>query len=71
VFIALIHRAVEAGSDGLIRTPTSRRQHSRERFRRGSDLTDHEWEIIAPSPLAPKEWVIAGFRHTLFRPDDK
>jgi hypothetical protein len=55
VFIALIHKAVEAGSDGLIRTPTSRRQHSRERFRCGSDLTDHEWEIIAPLPLAPKE----------------
>jgi hypothetical protein len=71
VFIALIHKAVEAGSDGLIRTPTSRRQHSREGFRRGSDLTDHEWEIIAPLPLAPKEWAIAGFRHALFRRDDK
>jgi hypothetical protein len=55
VFIALIHKAVEAGSDRLIRTPASRRQHSRERFRRGSDLTDHEWEITAPLPLAPKE----------------
>jgi hypothetical protein len=71
VFIAFIHKAVEAGSAGLIRPPTSWRKHSREGVRCGSDPTDHEREISAPLPLAPKEWAIAGFHHTLFRRDDK
>jgi hypothetical protein len=67
VFIALIHKAVGRSHPD----PDEPDQHSRERFRRGSDLTDHEWEIIAPLSLAPTEWAIAGFRHTLFRRDDK
>lgn len=29
-------------------TPTTRWQHSREHLRYPSDLTDREWEIIAP-----------------------
>ena len=29
-------------------TPTPRREHSRDHLRYGSDLTDAEWEIIAP-----------------------
>ena len=29
-------------------TPTTRRQHSRTVLRYGSDLTDAEWEILAP-----------------------
>ena len=35
-------------------TPVSRRQHSREHLRYGSDLTDAEWAIIAPSLPAPR-----------------
>ena len=31
-----------------MRTPITRRQHSREHQRYGSDLTDAEWAIIAP-----------------------
>jgi putative transposase len=43
-------------------TPTSRRQHSRDHLRYGSDLSDAEWEIIAafmPPPARtgrPREW---------------
>jgi transposase len=29
-------------------TPTTRRQHSRAGLRYGSDLTDAEWEVLAP-----------------------
>ena len=29
-------------------TPTTRQQHSRAGLRYGSDLTDAEWEILAP-----------------------
>jgi hypothetical protein len=29
-------------------TPATRRQHSRERLRYGSDLTDAEWKILEP-----------------------
>ena len=29
-------------------TPTTRRQHSRDHLHYGSDLSDAEWEIIAP-----------------------
>jgi len=29
-------------------TPTTRRQHSRDHLRYGSDLSDAEWAIIAP-----------------------
>jgi hypothetical protein len=37
-------------------TPITRRQHSREHLRYGSDLTDAEWAIIAPLlPKAPQE----------------
>jgi putative transposase len=36
-------------------TPITRRQHSRERLRYGSDLTDAEWEIIAPLLPAPRK----------------
>lgn len=34
-------------------TPTTRRQHSREGLRYGSDLTDAEWAIL--SPFLPRE----------------
>src|SRR3546814_20664192 len=45
-------------------TPTTRRPHSRDHLRYGSDLTDAEWEIIAPfmPPPAktgrPRVWPI-------------
>jgi hypothetical protein len=48
---ALIQEIVEASSDGLIRTPTTRHQHSRERLRYGSDLTDDG--AIVKMPFAP------------------
>ena len=31
-----------------MRTPTTRRQHSRDGLRYGSDLTDAEWAILLP-----------------------
>ena len=34
-------------------TPATRRQHSRDHLRYGSDLSDAEWEIIAPFMPAP------------------
>jgi putative transposase len=33
-------------------TPTTRRQHSRDHLRYGSDLTDAEWELIGSVPAA-------------------
>ena len=35
-------------------TPITRRQHSRKDLRYGSDLTDAEWEIIAPFLPSPR-----------------
>ena len=35
-------------------TPTTRREHSRDHLRYGSDLTDAEWEIIAPFLPPPR-----------------
>ncbi len=37
---------VEASLGGLMWTPTTRLEHSREHLRYGSDLTDAEWAII-------------------------
>jgi len=71
VFIALVQKVVEAGSDGLIRTPTTRHQHSRERLRYGSDLINDASEINAPLRLPPGEWAAAEFLHMLFRGHDK
>ena len=40
-------------------TPTTRRQHSRNELRNGSDLTDAGWEIVAP--LVPhRRWPMHG-----------
>jgi transposase len=36
-------------------TSTTRFQHSRAHLRYGSDLTDAEWEIIAPLLPAPRK----------------
>lgn len=53
-------------------TPTTRRQHNRDHLRYGSDLTDEEWEIIAPfmpSPARtgrPREWPMREIVNAIF-----
>ena len=53
-------------------TPTTRRQHSRDHLRYGSDLSDAEWEIIAPfmPPPArtgrPREWPMREIMNAIF-----
>ena len=46
--MAKIKAVVEGSLEGTMWTPITRRQHSREHQRYGSDLTDAEWAIIAP-----------------------
>ena len=61
-------------------TPATRRQHSRDHLRYGSDLSDAEWEILAPFMPAPartgrpRQWPMssvlqnslkAGFENSL------
>ena len=53
-------------------TPTTRRQHSRDRLRYGSDLSDAEWDIIAPfmPPPAqtgrPRAWPMREIVNAIF-----
>jgi putative transposase len=53
-------------------TPVTRRQHSRDHLRYGSDLTDAEWEIIAPfmPPPAktgrPRQWTMREIMYAIF-----
>jgi len=53
-------------------TPTTRRQHSRDHLRYGSDLTDAEWEILAPfmPPVAktgrPRQWTMREIMNAIF-----
>jgi transposase len=53
-------------------TPATRRQHSRDRLRYGSDLTDAEWAIIAPCmpPPAktgrPRHWTMREIINAIF-----
>lgn len=53
-------------------TPTTRREHSREGLRYGSDLTDVEWSIIAPflPPPAntgrPRGWPMREIMNAIF-----
>ena len=53
-------------------TPTTRRQHSRDHLRYESDLSDGEWEIIAPfmPPPArtgrPREWSLREIMNAIF-----
>ena len=53
-------------------TPTTRRQHSRDHLRYGSDLTDEEWEIIVPfmPPAAktgrPRQWPMREIMNAIF-----
>jgi transposase len=52
--------------------PTTRRQHSRDHLRYGSDLMDSEWEIIAPfmpPPLKtgrPRQWSMREIMSAIF-----
>jgi putative transposase len=53
-------------------TPATRRQHNRDHLRYGSDLTDAEWEILAPfmPPAAktgrPRQWTMRDIVNALF-----
>ncbi len=53
-------------------TPTTRRQHSRDHLRYGSDLTDGEWALIAPfmPPPArtgrPRLWTMREIMNAIF-----
>jgi transposase len=53
-------------------TPTTRLDHSREHLRYGSDLTDAEWEIIAPFLPAPgktgrpRRWPMREIMNAIF-----
>lgn len=53
-------------------TPTTRQQHSRDHLRYGSDLTDAEWEIVAPfmPPAAktgrPRLWTMREIMNAIF-----
>ena len=53
-------------------TPTTRRQHSREHLRYGSDLSDAEWAIIVPfmpSPARtgrPRAWPLREIMNAVF-----
>jgi putative transposase len=53
-------------------TPTTRRQHSRDHLRYGSDLTDAEWALIAPFMPAPARtgrprlWAMREIMNAIF-----
>jgi putative transposase len=53
-------------------TEATRRQHSRDHLRYGSDVSDEEWEIIAPfMPLPaktgrPREWTMRTIINGIF-----
>jgi len=53
-------------------TPTTRREHSRDHLRYGSDLTDTEWEIIAPflpppgQTGRPRRWPMREIMNAIF-----
>src|SRR5688572_24740667 len=53
-------------------TPATRRHHNRDQLRYGSDLTDAEWEIIAPfMPLPaktghPRLWTMREIMNAIF-----
>src|SRR5690606_33479409 len=53
-------------------TPATRRQHSREHLRYETDLTDREWNLIAPMmPAAaktgrPRGWPLREIMNAIF-----
>jgi len=63
---------VEDCLESLMWTPTTRRQHSRDELRYGSDLSDEEWAVIAPfmPPPAktgrPREWTMREIMNAIF-----
>ena len=63
---------VEASLEALMWNPTTRRQHSRDHLRYGSDLTDEEWAIIAPfMPVPaktgrPRQWSMREIMSAIF-----
>jgi putative transposase len=63
---------VEDCLESLMWTPTTRRQHSRDELRYGSDLSDAEWAVIAPfmPPPAktgrPREWTMREIMNAIF-----
>lgn len=56
----------------LMWTPATRRQHSRENLRYETDLTDREWNLIAPMmPVAsrtgrPRKWPLREIMNAIF-----
>ena len=64
--------AAEASLEPVMWTPTTRRQHSRDHLRYGSDLTDAEWTLIAPfMPLPartgrPRVWTMREIMNAIF-----
>jgi transposase len=62
----------EACLENLMWTPTTRRQHSRDHLRYGSDLSDAEWAIIAPFMPPPartgrrREWSMREIINAIF-----
>jgi putative transposase len=63
---------VEASLEHLMWTPTTRQEHNRDHLRYGSDLTDAEWEIIAPFLPPPaktgrrREWPMREIVNAIF-----
>src|SRR5215211_7662571 len=49
----MIPRVAEAISGPAMRTPATRRQHSRDGLRYETDLTEAEWAVIEPLMPAP------------------
>jgi putative transposase len=53
-------------------TPTTRRRHSCDHLRYGSDLTDQDWDILAPvmPPPArsgrPRRWEMRAIMNAIF-----
>ncbi len=53
-------------------TPTTRREHSREHLRYGSDLTDREWAVLEPLLPAPggtgrpRRWPMREMLNAIF-----
>ena len=52
-------------------TPTTRLQHDRDHLRYGSDLTDEEWQILAPLLPPPadftyRDWPLREILNAIF-----
>ena len=53
-------------------TPATRRQHNRENLRYETDLTDREWNLVAPMmPVAarmgrPRRWPLREIMNAIY-----